>query len=248
MTRSDRWADADSIGRQIVTIRSIRALALFSGLLLIPAPVRAQFQPCQAANPQAGPTAQLVVNQNAGYVPYGAYGNGYGSPYGYNGVYGGYLTGAANLGNAAGEYRNQIQQSRITQNQADEGRLDVRKKVWEQDAWERQHMPTTESVRAYEAKIDLQRSRNNPPSNFIWSGDAMNTLALDIVALKNANIIGPSVPVDPSILSKIGVTDGTISGDYALLLNDGKLRWPFVLTKSTFATGRKKIDELLPKA
>jgi hypothetical protein len=238
----------------VISIR--RSFLLPAALLLAPVMGRAQFQPVapQAVPPppaQTGAGAQLVAPPTVGFVP-PAVNNGwgyYGNPYVYSPA-GAYLSGLADLTNASGQYLQQVQQSRILQNQADSGKLELRREIWQQEAWERKNTPTAEQMRAYEAKIDLQRARSNPPNNYIWSGDAMNTLMVDIQRAHAAGVFGPPVPVNPDTLRRISVTDGASSrGEIAVLSEGGgKLRWPFVLRKKAFEKDRQKIDQLAATA
>jgi hypothetical protein len=200
---------------------------------------------------------------SAGYG--GGYGGGYGptlttsggatdySPYGgnpyvpYYDPYGGALTGAANLTNAQGNWYKQIQEARIKQNEADTGKLELRRKIWEEAEWERKHTPTAEDVRQWEARYALNRAVMNPPSNEINSGKALNDIFDNLKDRQGAGGRGPNVPLDEDLLKKINVTAGG-GGNIGLLKNDGNLRWPHELMDKDFTADREKLNRLFPDA
>jgi hypothetical protein len=230
------------------------SVLLLSAALLVPSTGRAQFQPVPPQAMPAGPIvtgagAQLNAPVQQGFIPPAFWPSGYSNPWIYSPA-GAYLSGLADLTNAQGQYLQQVQQARILQNQADSGRLDMRRKIWEQEAWERRNTPTADQVRAFQADVDLQRARNNPPNNYIWSGAAMNTLMTDIQRMHAAGINGPPVAVDQDLLRRISLTDGASSrGGIALLAeNGGKMTWPFVLRKKVFEKDRQTIENLSVQA
>ncbi len=214
--------------------------------LLVVAPVQAQYRPLPI-DPAPAYAGLSAVNTGlavpvAGYCPPPVGGYGYYNPYG--NPYGGFLSGAADLVNAQGQYQNQAQQARITQNQANSGQLDVRRKQWEQEEWERARTPTVETMRTYEMQKTLEMVKRNPPTSVIWSGEALNVLMDDVQRMQRMNLSGPSIPVNPTTLKQIGVTSGTSNGLIAMFLNDGKIQWPFAMTRPEFDKTRNKMSDL----
>ncbi len=184
------------------------------------------------------PTAGLPVPYN----PYNPYNSAYADPYG------GYLRGVADLVNSQGQYMMQEQQARITQNQADSGRLDLRRKAWEQAAWEQKMTPSVEQMRQYEMKQQLSRAISNPPANEVWDGTALNNIFDSLRDRQAAGAKGPNVPLDPETLKKINVLVSGGNGNVGLLKNSGDLSWPFSLTSDEFKEGREKLSKLIPEA
>jgi hypothetical protein len=181
-------------------------------------------------------------------------GGGYGGGYDYNPYvpyydpYGGALRGLADLTNAQGNYLKQTQEARIKQNQADEGKLELRRKIWEEAEWERKHTPTAEDVRLYEMRYALNRALNNPPANEIRSAKALNDIYNNLKDRQGAGGRGPNIALDPEMLKRINVTVSNGGGNVGLLKNDGALRWPFELSDKDFATEREKMNKLFPEA
>lgn len=193
-------------------------------------------------------------NRNPGY--YGG-GVGYGAtnPYAYGGgYYGGYmdpgygyLTGASNVINSQAQYMMSQQQAQQMQEQNKQMQLDTRRKTFEEWRYEQSILPTAEEIRAKNEKADIDRARNNPPSIDIWNATALNTILRDIQKMQSVGMGGPTVLLDPDMLKKIGVTDGTSFGQ-GQLKDGGKLTWPFALEFDFFEPERKRMDGAMAKA
>jgi hypothetical protein len=183
----------------------------------------------------------------------GGYGGGYGSGGGYGNPYvssadpySGSLRGTVDLTTASGKYLAQTQEARLTQNKADEGKLSLRRKIWDEAEWERKHTPTAEDVRLHEMRYGLARALANPPANEIWSGKALNDI-FDNLRDRADTTRGPNVPLDEDLLKKINVTAGT-GGNIGLLKNDGNLHWPIELQDRDFAAEREELNKLFAEA
>lgn len=189
-------------------------------------------------------SAGLNAGQRAGYVapagaPYGGYGY---APYG---GYGGPLQGVAAVTNANAQYQVTIQQARMAQTQADMSKLDLRRRIKEEDAYERMMTPTPEQVRIADMNASLGRSRTNPPPTEIWSGLALNDLLTFSQTLQRQGLQGPYVPLTEDVLRKINVTTGTTQGSTGAL-NDGKpLKWPLTLKRSAYKDNRDRLQTLV---
>ena len=86
-------------------------------------------------------------NSYNGYNPYGAYDPAYG-----------FLSGASDVINATGNYYKNVQQARLTQSQADESRIDYRRRLIDEARYERGLLPTTEELRQQDLARDLARA------------------------------------------------------------------------------------------
>ncbi len=162
----------------------------------------------------------------------------------YNGPYGGYLSGAADVINAQGQMMVSQQQAYLMREQVRQASIDTRRKNMDEYLYERAVAPTTEDERERFRLEQLRRSRNDPPLTEIWSGKALNDLLLGIQQQQAKNIRGPDVPLQQDTLDRINVTSGATSGSVGVLRDGGKLRWPFVLKGSAYKEDRLKLDKL----
>ena len=90
-----------------------------------------------------------------------------------------------------------------------------------------------------ETAMDLDRGRNDPPPNEIWSGKALNELLRSIQAHKLNRAASPAL--DEDILKQINLTDGTSSGNVGMLRDGGNLDWPEFLKESPFDKARTRL-------
>jgi hypothetical protein len=232
------------------------AAVLFGGL----SPVKAQtFRtvPNAAANyyPSAWGNAALSANlanpANRGYYVGGYYPPEYSNPYYPTTVYaptydpyGGYLSGGADIIRAQGDLQNQLQQAKITKQQAEQAKLDTRRKAFDQYLYERANRPTAEDDREKARLEAIRRARNQPPLSEIWSGQALNILMDSINKMQAQGVRGPTVPLDPDVLRKINVKSGAGEGNPGLLRDGGRLSWPLMLRTSAYKTQRQRLDKL----
>ena len=195
----------------------------------------------------------------------GGMGGGYGmGGYGMGGFMpgmgpGGYMMGLASVTNANGQYQMQIQQARIEQQQAereryksrlawDQTRIDELKLRGEEATASRQYR---ETVRDQQRQETLNWSRDNPPTHYIMSGLALNTIMDEIRKIQLAtNMRGPQVTVDQDVLDHLNVNNGGTSGGggFSLIKNDGKLNWPISLRTSEFNPIRQEVDQIMGQA
>jgi hypothetical protein len=185
------------------------------------------------------PPAYVQSQGSAGYYP------GYG-PVQSNGLYGGYLSGGADVINAQGNYMIQRQEANLTREQVQQAKIDTRRKTFDNWLYEREMTPTGEEERERARMEEYKRSRNDPPLTEIWSGKALNDL-LD-AQRKTLGVPGPAVPLNPEMLAHINVTSGTGHAGIGLLKGGGQLLWPVALQDEAFAKECKKIEQLLPEA
>jgi hypothetical protein len=143
------------------------------------------------------------------------------------------------------------QQANVIQQQAEQAKVDTRRKQYEQWQWERSQAQTLQDMRldAYMQQLNLARS--NPPETEIWSGYSLNYLLSAIQHNESVTgVRGPTVPLDESIVKHINVTTGTMdtsTGSIGMLKN-GKLEWPEALRGQLFSDDRGRIDPLVADA
>ena len=98
-------------------------------------------------------TATLTTNPVGGYDPgtavpgYGGYGAGPYGGYGIEDPTAGFLRGTADVINATGNYYKNVQSARLTQTQADESRIDYRRRLLDEARYERMNLMTSEEMR-----------------------------------------------------------------------------------------------------
>lgn len=222
---------------------------LSAAMLLISAPSSARAQFAGAG----GLVAPAVLPSPVfGYGGLG-YGYGYGMGMGWGtqwmqNPYEGYLNGAANLTTANAQYQLTIQQAKLARQEAIRSSIQTRRQSILERQWELSLQPDPEQIRQQQMMRSLQRSRNNPPLNDIWSGTALNDLLRAIQTAQSKGSTGPEVPLSPEVLRHINVTSGTTSGGIGLLRDGGKLTWPYVLQQSSFEDERKKLDGFMTQA
>lgn len=166
----------------------------------------------------------------------------------YNGPYGGYLSGAADVINAQGQFMTSQQQAYLQREQVRQAKIDSQRKQFDENLYERANAPTLEDERERARIENLRRSRNDPPITEIWSGKALNDLLLAIQHQFDRNIQGPKVPLEASVVQHINVTGGQTNGSLGVLGPDGRLDWPFPLRTSQFKSYRDKLDPLAARA
>jgi hypothetical protein len=230
-----------------VSCSYLRPITLFVLVATVswPLPAQAQFNGTGgAATPPPAPPG--------GYLPaVGGYGSGYGygaNPYARNTPYQGYMNGAANVTTANAQYQMTIQQAKLAREEARRSALQTRRATIEERQYELSIQPTAEDLRQKDLRYNLQRARHNPPSTEIWSGGALNDLLRAIQDGQSHGLTGPEVPLPPNVLKHINLTSGTTYGGVGVLRDDGKLTWPAVLRKSTFAQERNKINQQFQQA
>jgi hypothetical protein len=217
--------------------------------LLLNASSRGQYQPILNPNGHQPPanTQSIVRSVNVNQSPFVS-NPGYYPPYFpyYQDPYNGYLSGAADVIGAQGQFMVSKQQSEILKQQAKQAELDTRRKAFAQWQWEQKQKPTLEDVRQQSYMQAQQWARGNPSLAQIWSGQSLNFL-LEAIQREQAaeGITGPTIPLDPEIVRRLNVTTGatsTTQGSIAMIQN-GKLTWPTVFTESQFDQRRTQIDE-----
>jgi hypothetical protein len=171
----------------------------------------------------------------------------YGQPY-IQSPAAGYLDGAASVITAQGNYENQVQQARILESQADMSKLDLRRRMIEQQRYLKSLEPTPEELRQQEIQNNINRSRHNPPPTEIWSGKALNDLLIAIQRDQRGGVIGPAVPVDPTVLSHINLTTGTTTAGVGMLKDLRRFHWPLPLLDDAFNDQRTQLETLARQA
>jgi hypothetical protein len=179
------------------------------------------------------------------------YGNGYGG-YGYynpDGTYG--LSGAANIISSTGRFLTNQQDAFMKKEQVIAERVANRRRIFDENLYEREKAPTLEDDRQRYLKMQLERSRNNPPVTEILSGKALNDLLADLRTLASksdtATLRTFPMTLDEEGLKRINISS-TRGGNLGLLRNEGQLAWPMVFYSADFKEDREHISNMAKKA
>ncbi|HVS38161.1 MAG TPA: hypothetical protein VMS17_21560 [Gemmataceae bacterium] len=179
---------------------------------------------------------------------YGGYG-GYYPPY-YDPSYG-FLSGTADVINAYGQFEMANQKARLTQTQADESRIDYRRRLIDEARYEQGLLPTTEQLRQQELARNLEWARHQPPITDVVSARTLNDLLNHLTSDPTVGK-GQNVPIPDDVLDRINVTSpmkvGASLGLLKAFKHDGKLHWPQGLLASDFDGARNQLTERLGSA
>jgi hypothetical protein len=203
-------------------------------------------------NPTTSPS-----NTCYGYCPAsqgsGCYGSGYGSSSSYYGLtycqdpYNGFLTGAASVISAQGQFLINKRQAQMYSEQAKQAAVDTQRKIYEEWKYEKNDQPTLEQIRRDEWKRAYEHSIFHPPLNDIWSADALNRIFDHAARIQGRGIAGSLIDLDPETVKKINYSTG-VAGNIGALKNKGKLEWPTILNRKSFEEERLKFNQLAADA
>jgi hypothetical protein len=161
---------------------------------------------------------------------------------------GGYLSGAADVISAQGNFMIAAGQYEQLHEQRKQMKIQTQRQAFDEWLYERQMRPTAEDERERQQHEFVRRARNDPPASEIWSGNALNTLLVNIQKVERTQGPGPTVPIDETILPRINVTSGANAGSVGLLRAGGKLQWPLLLKGDDYDDDRQQIDKLMRQA
>jgi hypothetical protein len=180
-----------------------------------------------------------------GYGPGTAYDPSYGG--GYNPYYGGYnpyyyspayeIQAYAQLGISQ-------EQARILREQANQAKLDTRKKLVDTLAYERANKYTFTQEQADIAKRVVERLQKTPTTAEVVSGKSMNILIDDLAKMGHLQLRGQTVTLDEDLLRLLNVSANSTGGNLALLRDNGRFAWPSVFENKAFDAKLRKDVEI----
>jgi len=190
-------------------------------------------------------------------MPYGGYGNGYGSP-GYMSGGFGYPTAYPTDNGAwvqqanSGVIQDDIAQQQAAQQRAYRSqdlelrRLQLKRANFDERMYEKMNTPPPEAVREELRQQRLTRARNAPPLDEIASGESLNELLTNIARITQRHTItGPEVAIDPELLRHINVTTtGDLRGSNVLFKPGSLAQWPAAFADEGWAADKKKLQTL----
>jgi hypothetical protein len=215
--------------------------------LALPSVAPAQFR--YGANPAAGydyAQTQAVANvasARAAAFAYSPYGNNF-----YQTPLNGFLTGAADVIGATGQYEIQHQQANLGRQAVKSAHIDNRRKMFDELNYEKANTPPESVVAEQKRREQLAYYVNSAQPTEIWSGTALNAILGDVNKIETqTGLRGALVPLDPDILKHLSLTTRTTAGSAGLLRDGGHLKWPVELRDARFDAERKEVDRLLPQ-
>jgi hypothetical protein len=180
---------------------------------------------------------------SGGYDPsgYGGYSSGY-NPY-YNPYYyspeAGFLYGSAAVMNSYGQLTLQQEQARILREQANQAKLDTKKKKFDLAAYIRDNTPTFWQEQARIAHNTLRRIQTTATPAEIWSGKSLNVLLNALARTATQKSTVDPIKLDEDIIKHLNVTKKY--GNLGLLRNNGQFVWPSALRNLVPAEERNAI-------
>jgi hypothetical protein len=161
----------------------------------------------------------------------------------------GFLTGAADVISAQGQYAIQRQQANLVREQVRAARIDNRRRAFDEMLYERENTPTLSELQEQRRLERVEQARNSPNLTEIWAGNALNVILDDVRRFRTQmGIRGAEVPLDPELLPHISLATGNASGSSTMFNSGGKLQWPVELDDPRFDAERKSIDKLFLQA
>jgi hypothetical protein len=151
-------------------------------------------------------------------------------------------------GGAGGADSLEAQSPALLQEKVRAERLANRRRLFDENLYERANTPSLEEERQRSQREQLSRSLHNPPVNEIWSGQALNTVVADL-ALKLGSAAegqGASIPVDAGVLRHLNLTMNEGQGNPGLFKDEGRLSWPPALSESLYQANRDLVNNLAP--
>jgi hypothetical protein len=191
----------------------------------------------------ASPYSLSTVPGGYNPVPY----TSYYPPFTYVPPTGAALMGLASMTSAQGQYWNQIEQARITREQANQLSFETAKKRVEAALWYESIRPTAPKMLEKEKATDLDWARNYAQNTEIWSGRTLNVLLKSILASPYPTR-GPNIALDESTLKGLNLTDMTTRGNLALAKDEGRIDWPEALQDAPYDKARDRFSKNFDRA
>lgn len=207
--------------------------------------------------PAGPPFAAAGMTSDVGAGLGGLWNNPYYNPFGLQSLslsgenqteFGGYLRGSADVINRQGEFLVNYQKARLISEDVRHEQLENRRRALDLWLYGRERTPTAQDERERLQEIEARRAVTDPPSTEIYSAKSLNDLLDDVQKLHARGAHGPEVGLLDSVVRRINLASGQGGGNFGLLKNDGRLRWPLALTGPEFETGRELVHALTSDA
>jgi hypothetical protein len=159
----------------------------------------------------------------------------------------GYLTGVASVTTATGQYWNQIEQARLTREEARRSSFETQKQQVELERWYEAQKPKTQDLVDAAIRTDLETARRDPPPTEIWSGKSLNSLMNNLLKSPRPTA-GPQIPLAEDVVRGLNMVDKSSRGDLSLAKDEGKIAWPESLQEEAFDVPRDRFSKMFGQA
>ncbi len=173
----------------------------------------------------------LAPALHAQYYPHsGPYGY---SPYGYSpyGGAGGYQAGTAKVVEANGQYMKDAETARIQREQANQAKIDTKKKSFDQMMYEKANTPSYGEDAGLINNQRINRMMIEPTPGEIRRGDTLNLFMPYISSLSVKGAHGAPMPLDSELLREVNVSTGPTGTqlNLGMLIPGKELEWPVAI-------------------
>lgn len=166
----------------------------------------------------------LLASADGAWGQYPGY-PGYPYPPAYGGRYGAMLSGAADVTRAQSDSWVQAEQARIMREQADQAKLDTKRKAFDEARYEKANTPTYAERKAATDTRVFQRVMVSPTPYEISSGESLNIMLPFLDSMARQGSHGPPTPLDPALLQMVNITLPGKPG-LAILGDVDNIPWP----------------------
>ena len=173
------------------------------------------------------------------YNPYNPYAGGYGGAYGA----GQYLMGSADVMRSYGQVINAQESARILREQANQAKLDTRKKAFELELYIKANTPTYTQQQEKVARDTLRRIQSNSLPGEVVNGTSLNYLLDDLRKFPSKKISLEPINLSEAVLTHLNVTSTKYG--MGLLRDDGIVTFPVALQERMSVKQRKDLEEQL---
>jgi hypothetical protein len=153
------------------------------------------------------------------------------------------LSGSAQVMNAYGDVVVQQENARIQREQANQAKIDTKRKAFDEMMYEKANTPTYIENAARDNANILNRIMNFPNRSEVVEGKALNTMLPFLQSLSTYGTQGSPVMLPQSAVRELNVS-GTGTSSVGILRNGGRVDWPLAM----ITPQQKKLDKLLPAA
>lgn len=153
------------------------------------------------------------------------------------------LMGSADVMRAYGSVINQQETARILRQQAEQAKLETRKKAFDLEMYIKANTPTYTQEQERIAKNTLRRIQTHSLPGEVVNGKSLNYLLDDLRKFPNKKIALEPISLSEGVLTNLNVTKTTFG--LGILREDGRVSWPVALQERMSVKQRKDLDEQL---
>jgi hypothetical protein len=134
------------------------------------------------------------------------------------------------------------EQARILREQANQAKLDTRKKLVDTLAYIRANEYTFTQEQADIAKRLLERVQKTPTATEIQSGKSLNLMLADLAKFGNQPMRVPTISLDEDVLKLVNLSGPGSGGNIALLRDNGRFTWTQAFSDQNIISDKERKD------